>query len=537
MKDKRSPATVLQDRIIDQALDSLDAKRDVMIIAPTGAGKSRKFTRVAADRALDGDRILVLTNRKKLITQAQASMKKWADHPVRTSTGMNGEIDLSGQVIYSTVQTAHQHRDELGPINLVIVDEAHNAVERNADFRETLAAIERHNPDVLFMGATATPPEEHKGMPERLAKADMRIMTYEEAIQVRLVELPETTIPPMLYEGHRTVADVVEKHTKKGFGVEREGGIAKELGRMRGSDWPEQLVNLYERHMKNDQTIAFFDTIKEATAFVDEARRRDHPVDIVHSGKTMAENDRILEAFGARRLPIVVSVDLISEGVDTDATSILLDKKTTSKREYQQIVGRESRSHGELRDKRGKLFDTGASTYLHGDIGAIAAMSSLRGEIERNTLGHQDLLPDAGRTGFVPWVQLKTPRGQRDVYATSLDKRIVYATNVEDRYVAFVASQDKKGRRMELLAIDGERKGMPTRDGFGRWISDAIQRNEISLARLAGTRTGDMTKLAHVINEDWSRNLSGIESSIETVMKFAPPPAAIAQTMQRTATL
>jgi len=509
-----SAATKLQNRIISGALDSLDNNRDVMIIAPTGAGKSRKFCKIAEDRAKDGERSLILSNRKRLVRQGRQSMNKWADVPVHTTIGIDGDIDLSGDVIFSTVQTAHQFREEIRGIKHVILDEAHNAREENDDYTETLEAIIRNNPGVLLIGATATPPTMYEGMPERLATADKHIMTFEEALAARLVDLPETKMPRMRYKGHETVENIVARKSKNAFGADLENGIATSLAKHRDDDWAEQLVDVYERHLKDRQTLAFFDTVKEASAFVDEMRERKLPVEFVHSGRPTAVTDAILDDFSEKQISLVVAVDMISEGVDVGADGILLDKKSTSAKEYRQIIGRGSRSYGEVKTIRSLLIDTGASTLMHGDIGAQAQMQTLVGTFERHSVSADELLPSRQANGFSPWVPLEGPQAQRPIYATSLDGKIIYAADLDDRFAAFTCSNDKKGRKMELLAIEGERKGMPTRDGFGRWFGDAVRRNEQPLSRLIGNGRTGMSELARIVNDDWIKNAGSIERSI-----------------------
>jgi len=520
MVDERSDATKLQDRIIEGALRSLAKKRDAFLNGPTGCGKSRMFSEIAAARVDEGDHVLVLSHRQNLVTQGQENMEKWVKRPITTSIGMNGHIDQSGQVVYSTVQTAHELRDQLVGYKTAVVDEAHHVTSENREYLETIQALIKQNPGIRFVPASATPPEKYEGLHPRFQKADKHVITFEEAVKAKLVRLPVTKCPAMIYTTHERVDQMVAAHRKDDKSADMLGGINKALTRMRGpdhEDWAVQTMNQYERHLATKRTLAYFDSIREANFFIAEALKRNIAIAAIHSGQSMADNDSLREAFKQRRLVGLASVDMISEGYDIDCNGILLDKKTTSATEYKQILGRGSRGHGADGEPT-LLIDQGASTYIHGDIGVQAQMQTLRGGLERKTTARNDLLPDAQTTGFRPWVEVKIPGGNRTVWGTSVDGAIVYACPTKGGYAAFASSKDRKGQRVDLLQIEGQRKGMPSRKALGDWIADAVQRNERALARLAGQSKGGMSELERMIGTDWERNARSIERSIDMLV-------------------
>lgn len=527
----KSQATLIQDRLIAGSNGSLDAERDVFLVGPTGTGKSRQFSVIAADRVARDEHVIVMTHRQNLVLQAIKNMKKWVDRPIEISIGIDGSIDQSGEVVYSTIQTAHHKRDELGRYDVAIIDEAHHATSKNIEYRETMAALIERNPDIRFVAASATPPPEYRGMEPRLAAADKHIMTFEEAVSAKLIDLPVTHMPSLVTANHDNVAAVVRRHQTKSTSAALESGIGKDLAAMRGPDWSEQLVSLYERKMEDRRTLAFFDTIREAKAFMEEAVGRGHAPEIVHSGRSLKQNEKSLEDFREGRSKLLVSVDMINEGVDLDATAILLDKKTTSAQEYKQIIGRESRSHGTDRALQAVLYDTGASTCMHGEIFAQAQMQTIRGGIERKSLTDEQLLPDMKGKGAKAWIQLISPTTKKEVYATSIDGAIVYASRSGDGYATMKSTKDRKGARVDLLQIEGERKGMPSRVGFGKWVSEAVRRNEEKLSRLVSPARSGTSELARMVGEDWGRNAASIERSMGMMAASMPHAAAMQQAM------
>lgn len=526
--DDRSDATKLQDRVINGALKSLNAGRHVFISAPTGCGKSRKFSVIAANRAEMGQRVLVLANRQKLVLQADENMQRWAARPATTSIGMFGDIDQSEQIVYSTIQTAHHRRDNLLKYDLVVLDEAHHVTEKNKEYAETMEALRRTNPKIQLLALSATPPEGYVGLDPALRTADRHVMTFEEAIETRLVRLPDTRTPRMMYTTHDNLEDLVERHRRSKTSGTFESGIAKQISQMRGPDWAEQLANQYERVLAGKKVLCFFDSIKDAKAFAAEMTEREIPVAAIHSGQSVKQNDLCRAAYETGAVRTLISVDMISEGYDIDCDGILLDKKTTSATEYKQIIGRESRGHGEDQgDNKAILLDTGASTLIHGDIAILAQMQTTQGNLERKTFSASDFLPDAPSQRFKGWVPLEIPGSDGKAWGTNLNNKIVYVAQVGQGFAAFEKANGKKGEGVKLLNIEGiPVKGRFTHEALGEWVAKAVKDTGNSITNLmARTRSGP-TRLETMVSEDWKRSASTVRSTVEMFKQY--PSAALA---------
>jgi superfamily II DNA or RNA helicase len=512
---EKSPATQLQDKIIEGVKQSLEKRRDAFISGPTGSGKTRIFTKVAGEKAEQGQNVIVMASRINLVLQAQRNMSKWHGDHIPTSIGYNGQIDQSGNVVYVTVQTANELKDHLKKYDVAIFDEGHHVLEKNKDFVETMEALIKKNPDILFVPASATPPEGYEGMHPRIKNADKHIITFEEALEAKLVRLPETITPPMEYKNNARIDDIVKKHRKNETSADFLGGISTALSRARGDDWAEQLVDKYERHLLGQKTLAFFDSIKEANAFVEEAKLRGHSVEAMHSNKSLNENNRIKSDFESGKVKILASVDMISEGYDIECKSILLDKKTTSLTEYKQIIGRESRGYGSDSTERGILLDTGASTIIHGNISAIAQIHTAKSGLERKSIPKERFLPDVEANHWKPWVEVKFPGQTTRVWATSIGGSIIYAAKTGNGYATLASTKDKKGTTVNLLEIDGEKKGRPSTEAFSHWVADAIQRSGKNLASLVGRQIEGKSELERIIEKDWARNAESVHDSIK----------------------
>jgi superfamily II DNA/RNA helicase len=314
---------------------------------------------------------------------------------------------------------------------------------------------------------------------------------------------------------------VSKARDKAGSGADISG-ISTEIKKLRGSDWAETSVYYLERYLGEKRTLAYFDTKKEAEAFVKEASEKGIDVDFVHSGRKKSDNEAAIERFNQKGLRVLASVDMISEGYDVDAEAVLIDKTTTSKKEYRQIIGRCARSYGEDKINKSVVLDLGASTYLYGEMEAQAAMNNIRGKLDTKVMGQNDILPEQSIGKNNIWVEVSSEKSK--AYATAIDGQLIYVVPMEDNYAAFASYKDRKGQHFEMLSIEGQRKGMPTRDAFGKWAEDAVRRNERHLARLSSSNSTD--RLEQMVSQDWIRSSSSIDKSLAIITQYAPAMAA-----------
>ena len=511
-------ATRLQDRIIDDAETSLGAGRDVTLDAPTGTGKSRMFSKMAENAVRKKERTIILNNRKNLARQASKNLKRWADGELDISIGVEGNFDQSGDIVSTTVQTANLHIDELAKYDRVVVDEGHHALEGNSDYTNLLDELQRQNPEIRMVAASATFPDGMEGMYEAFRKADRHVITFEEAIESKLIDLPITATPPERLKNGKTIKEMVSESQRKGHGSDAEG-IGGAIKKNLPDNWAETQAWHYAKNLSDRQSLSFFDTVKEAEAFAKEVAEQGLEVRTIHSGKKSAENDKALEDFEAGRIQGLVSVDMISEGYDIDARGLFNGKITTSLKEYKQIVGRGARSFGEDKDEKTLLIDMGASTHMHGEIGAQASINNIAKNIESTSRQTMDLSPESEEARAI-WRPVEGGKA----YAATIENTVIYAAPSDKGYIVMQSLKDRKGSRIQLLEIEGERKGRPSREAFRAWSEDAIRRSERSLARIM-SREGGIDEL---IAEDWKRNGSSVNRNIE--MMRMPPIAAMQST-------
>jgi len=510
---KSTAAIRLQERVVTGVEESLAAGHHAAVDAPTGAGKSRTFSRIAENGARKGERTIIFSNRQNLAKQALKNMRKWAGKNISLSLGMEGELDQSGQVVSTTVQTANERIKDLESYDRAVIDEGHHALAGNTDYDRLIDALKTINPNIKLISVSATYPDEMEGMREELRTADKHVITFEEAIEAKLIDLPRTITPPERLKNGQTIQQFVDEQRGKDKGADIDG-VGAALAKQLPEDWNETLAWRYSRHFSDIKTLSFFDSVKDAEAFAKEAREYGMEIETLHSGRSKKQNDAALDRFENGNLMGLASVDMISEGFDVDARGLFLGKKTTSQREFKQIVGRGSRSYGADKGEKTLLVDMGASTFLHGEISAQASIGDLRKKIETPEAA-PNLAPESEEArGF--W----KPVEKEGTFAAAIDGAIIYAKPTSTGYVAVTSSHSKKGPVLTLLEIEGEKKGRPTREAFLRWSGDAIRKSERAISRLMTTSGG----IEGVIAKDWERNASSVKRNVEMLSSMVMAP-------------
>ena len=125
-----------------------DSKR-VLLVSPTGSGKTVTFAYVIASAAKRGRRILILAHRAEIIDQIEAALEI-----ARVPYGViaPGRLDLDGPVQIASVATLARRLNRWHDrFDFIVVDESHHAVS------PTWARVLSSQPNASVLGVTATP--------------------------------------------------------------------------------------------------------------------------------------------------------------------------------------------------------------------------------------------------------------------------------------------------------------------------------------------------------------------------------------------
>lgn len=254
---------------------------------------------------------------------------------------------------------------------ILLVDEAHHL----ADDNKWAALADKLG--VRCVGFTATPCrgdgypmiKQYGGFFDRIVQAE----GYENNATERLISegyLAE-------YSAYLTsVADTAQKY---GYGTEYLEGNNKKL-KLIGSSY-----YAYDKWADSKQAIVIESRIANAVDALSYFKRFGINADVIHSNKPQYEIERILQAFEAKKIKVLIAVDMINEGFDVpDADVLILARVVQSFGLYRQLCGRV------LRPRKGKcalILDlNGSSIAKHGLPSDPVDWTARQGQIKRKNL-------------------------------------------------------------------------------------------------------------------------------------------------------
>lgn len=274
--------------------------RSVLLVLPTGAGKTRVASWIMRRHAAEGGRVLFLVHRTELVRQTVATLASDGCPSVRVIAATEDEGAADAPIIVASVQTLLA-RDLRPEATLVICDEAHHYV--SAEW----VAVVREYASARILGLTATP-ERSDGRP----LGDL----FEHIVA-------PTSIAELTRLGH-LVPSIVYAPAK------RRTALAAH---------PHEA--LLERRLEWTRAVVFcanVDHAHEVAAKCSEAGLR---AACIHGDSDADERASVLARFRAGELDVVTNVFVLTEGYDDGGIDCaVIARGCGSAGTYLQIVGR-----------------------------------------------------------------------------------------------------------------------------------------------------------------------------------------------------
>ncbi len=324
---------------VDRTRDAFRRVHRVVLVMPTGAGKTVAAGSVIASAVEKGGRVLFLAHRKELIDQASAKLTQFGvDHGV-IKAGVVADLGKAVQV--ASVQTLVRRLGaltgepsavdrEIGfvpahlmPFTLIVVDECHHVIA--STYQQILGAW----PHARVLGLTATP--------YRIDGAALGDCFEDLVIGA--------TVPELIGGGHlvrtRTFAPPPPEalkavHVRAGeFQAGEAAAVLDRIGPI------QEITRTWEARAAGRLTVGFGCTVEHCEHLAEAFRARGHAAAAVDG--TMGESERsdILGSLRAGVVRVVFNVALLTEGFDLPDLSCLIEARPTKSRCFwRQMCGR-----------------------------------------------------------------------------------------------------------------------------------------------------------------------------------------------------
>lgn len=332
-----------QDDAIGVAQSALAAGLNLILVAPTGSGKTEIAFETIRRGVLAGRRFLFVTERKTLLHQTFDRFRSYGLKVGMLGAGIE-DYRHDDDVLVCTIQTLGLRvRDKNKPLDYhgAFVDEAH--------------ILHKHH-EILFnapfgvVGLTATPHNDRIGH------------WFADMYQVRSVrELTEEGfLSPMRTFRPRAQVDTTGvKHQAGDFNTKE---LAVRVKRIHGD-----VVGNWIRHGEGRPTIAFCCNIQHSKELTEQFKSENVPAEHVDLHTTQDELKAITARLVSGETKVVCSVIKLTAGFDCPVVScVILARPTASEMLYIQMAGRGARVHEGKVDCL--LFDHAGNVDRFGDF-------------------------------------------------------------------------------------------------------------------------------------------------------------------------
>lgn len=303
-----------------------DGQDRLLLVLPTGCGKTIVFAAVTEECVRMGSRILILAHRGELLDQAADKIKK--------ATGLGCAIEKAEQtckgqffrVVVGSVQTLmREKRLKTFPddyFDVIVVDEAHHCIT------DSYQKVLQYFSGAKVLGVTATPD-----------RGDMRNLgEYFQAIAY------EYTMPKAIREGYLCPIKALTIPLKidiAGVGMQAGDFKAGEMGTAL-EPYLEQIAGEMQKHCMDRKTVVFLPLVATSQKFRDILNNVGFRAAEVNGNSQ--DRTEVLRDFSEGKYNVICNSMLLTEGWDCPSVDCIVVLRPTKVRSlYCQMVGRGTR--------------------------------------------------------------------------------------------------------------------------------------------------------------------------------------------------
>jgi superfamily II DNA or RNA helicase len=371
-------------------------KKAPLIVLATGAGKTviaaEIFRRLRVEHPGFSYRVWFLAHREELLDQTYRLVKLVAPEATcgivqgdRNDLGKFatlGSVDtLASRARFDEAITGRNpnvHSIQARPPSLVIIDECHHAT--SPKYQRLIAWIREANPDVIFLGMTATP-----GRTDGTALDKVFDGVAYERNAFQLIE-DGFLVPPVGYRVDLNInLDVIPT----------DGGDFKPAPLSKVMNQPavnQAVVEGYQRYGDSRKMLAFCVTVQHAKDLAEQFRMMGVQARHIDGAMKKADRDEVKRAFSEGKIRILTSCDVLTEGYDDpSAQGALFARPTNSQLVYVQALGRALRLHPSKRDAL--VIDCVGNSERHqlAQLASLAGLDAVTKDERRNPLEAEEV--------------------------------------------------------------------------------------------------------------------------------------------------
>lgn len=329
---------------------------------PTGSGKSHIVAAFCKDaiQAWPKTRILMLTHVKELIAQnAEKMLQHWPDAPLGIYSAGLMRRELGRSITFAGIQSVRQRADEIGHIDLVIVDECHLINHKNeGGYRKLINNLTEINPALRVIGLTATPYRLGHGLiidEPALFSEIIQPTSIEELISLKYLS-------PL--RSKKTELRINTINARKRGGEYREEDLIEAIKKFDTLGAIDEALEI----ARDRKSLLFFCTgVAHAIAVRDELRMRGIAAETVLGSTPKIERERILDDFKSGKVRAVTNANVLTTGFDhPNLDCIVFFRPTLSVSLYVQMAGRGMRIKDHVGDCL--VLDFAGVVATHGPI-------------------------------------------------------------------------------------------------------------------------------------------------------------------------
>ncbi|RME98662.1 MAG: DEAD/DEAH box helicase [Alphaproteobacteria bacterium] len=336
------------------------------VVLPTGSGKTHVIAELCRDAVQKWDgRVIVLAHVKELLEQAAGKLRAVApDLPIGVFSAGLGRRDIGYAVTIAGIQSVYQRAHDLGPFDLVIVDEAHLIPpDGEGMYRRFLTDARDVCAHQRVVGLTATPYRMKTGTicaPENV----LHEVCFEAGVRELIVQ---GYLCPLKSRAGKATADTSDLHVRGGEFVAGELEDRMDEAGLVARACAEVVTATRDRRA----TLIFASGVRHGRHIARVLNER-HGLEcgFVCGETPTKERDELIDRFKSGNLHYLANVNVLTTGFDApNVDCVAMLRPTMSPGLYYQMVGRG------FRLAPGKteclVLDFGGNVLRHGPVDAI----------------------------------------------------------------------------------------------------------------------------------------------------------------------